>query len=394
MYPQCDPFAPEVIVPVTGADPSVPSVMAARTLPRYGQRDPDHPVLLGYCRTVVSNPCSSVSSLDTAREKIDDYPSGSGRPLPLDPVRAGDHRIICELRPGHAACGGREEHRHRPTGGARVGFVANAGMAVGMKTLEMNPILATILENGEFPGPDGQPIKIRAQISRRQGEFLQRIVSELKPKTTLEVGLAYGVSAMYICDALDKASDVRHIVIDSHQLTDVWNQGAGLNNLKQAGYQGMVEFIDAESQRALPRLEASGRKIDFAFIDGAHTFDHVLVDFFYIDRMLRKGGIIAFDDTGWPPIRKACRFIIKNRNYSVYDVLKRLEPETHSLKRRLLNGTVRFLGRHSDAIRGVVRPNVLEPDAPLEIAGRCVALRKEDDDTRGYRLDTIGHQDF
>lgn len=263
-----------------------------------------------------------------------------------------------------------------------------------MNKLEVNPVLAAILENGEFPGPDGQMIKVRAQISRRQGEFLQRIVSDLKPTTTLEVGLAYGVSAMYICDALDRTADVRHIVMDSHQLTDVWDQGAGLNNLKQAGYQDIIEFHDAESQRALPRLEASGLKIDFAFIDGAHTFDHALVDFFYIDRMLRKGGVIAFDDTGWPSVRKACRFVINNRNYSVYDVLQPLEPDTPSLKRRLFRGAVRFLGRHSSAFRGIVKPSVLDADAPLENAGRCVALRKEDDDTRGYTIDVLGHQDF
>jgi len=46
--------------------------------------------------------------------------------------------------------------------------------------------------------------------------------------------------------------------------------------------------------------EAQGERIDFAFIDGAHTFDHVLVDFFYIDRMLNVGGIVAFDDVGFP----------------------------------------------------------------------------------------------
>ena len=54
--------------------------------------------------------------------------------------------------------------------------------------------------------------------------------------------------------------------------------------------------------------EAQGERIDFAFIDGAHTFDHALVDFFYIDRMLNVGGIVAFDDLGFPCIEKVCRF--------------------------------------------------------------------------------------
>jgi len=32
--------------------------------------------------------------------------------------------------------------------------------------------------------------------------------------------------------------------------------------------------------------------VDFAFIDGNHVFEYVLVDFFLIDKLLRPGGAI------------------------------------------------------------------------------------------------------
>jgi predicted O-methyltransferase YrrM len=263
-----------------------------------------------------------------------------------------------------------------------------------MQSRKMNVVLEKILETGEFAGPKEQLIKVRGQIPREEGEFLQKIITDLKPKVTLEVGLAYGISALFICDALDQSSGARHIVIDSHQLTDVWDEGAGLHNLKKAGYEKIVEFHDAESQRALPQLEASGLKIDFAFIDGAHTFDHVLVDFFYIDRMLRIGGVVAFDDADWPTVGKVCRFIIKNRNYSVYESLGQLKPRKLTPKRRILHSAVQIFARHPSAINRLFKPQILEPDSTLGIAGRCVALKKEDEDTRGYVLSKIGHQDF
>ena len=260
----------------------------------------------------------------------------------------------------------------------------------------MNEILECIFSTGEFEGPDGQQIKVRANIPREEGDFLQRIVRSVNPTVSLEVGLAYGVSAMIICDSLQRTPETRHIVIDPFQHRETWGFGAGLNNLKKAGHGDIVEFHNVDSQTALPQLAASGLKIDFAFVDGGHTFDHCLVDFFYIDRMLRVGGVVAFDDTNRPTISKVIRFIVTNRNYSVYAALDPARSRPLSLKRRLLLELARRSARVSGAVEQLFKPQVLEPDASLGISGgRCVALKKEDDDTRGGAGPSdIGHRDF
>jgi hypothetical protein len=64
--------------------------------------------------------------------------------------------------------------------------------------------------------------------------------------------------------------------------------------------------------RALAEIERSGQRVDFAFIDGWHTFDFALVDFFFIDRISSVGGVVVFDDANWPAIRKVCRFVKTN----------------------------------------------------------------------------------
>jgi predicted O-methyltransferase YrrM len=258
-----------------------------------------------------------------------------------------------------------------------------------MRVIEMNPVLKRILETGHFEGTDGKLIAVFAQISHEKGEFLQKIITNINPVVSLEVGLAYGVSALFICDALDRTPNTRHIVIDLAQLGDPW-EGNGLYNLKKAGYDDIIEFHNMESQRALPQLEANGLKIDFAFVDGGHTFDHALVDFFYIDRMLRIGGIVAFDDVDFPSVKKVCRFIIKNRNYSVFGNLRPGQRYKPSLGHRVLVSAARF----SKKVQRWLKPEILETDAELNIISDCVAFKKEAEDTRGYTKSKLGHYDF
>lgn len=49
----------------------------------------------------------------------------------------------------------------------------------------------------------------------------------------------------------------------------------------------------------LSKLMDEGKQFDFAYIDGAHTLHHDGLAFCLIDRMLRPGGIVCFDDYGW-----------------------------------------------------------------------------------------------
>jgi len=177
----------------------------------------------------------------------------------------------------------------------------------------MGPVLQEILKTGFA---DGISVPLRSQITIGEGEYLQSAIKEIRPHVCLEVGLAFGISALFIREVLDPRC--RYIAIYPFQ-HHYWH-GIGLTNLRRAGHE--VEFYEESSQVALPRLWADGLTIDFAFIDGMHTFDHALVDFFYIDRMLRVGGVVAIDDANWPSLHKLCRFILTNRAYRVYDLCR------------------------------------------------------------------------
>lgn len=231
----------------------------------------------------------------------------------------------------------------------------------------MNQVLSEILRTKRSLSRDGKSsIDIHSGISIEEGELLSRLIAERKPKVSLEVGLAFGISALFICEALKQYTpNPRHIVIDPAQHAAEYWQGAGLANLERAGLGHFVEFIEKPSQIALPELIAAGIKIDFAFIDGNHTFDYALLDFFFIDQLLNVGGVVVFDDTGWPSLRKVARFVASNRSYKVIGHVGSDDgPRTRGLQGRA--------------------PESLQMDRRLGLEGECIAFEKQSDDARRF----------
>lgn len=257
----------------------------------------------------------------------------------------------------------------------------------------MNPILERIIETGTTTTPDGDAIPLHSQVATEEGEFLQQVIARTKPRTSLEIGLALGVSALYICEALTDVGAERHWVIDPHQygvkademsgetedqLAAGW-RGIGMHNLKEAGYGGLVELRGRTSHQALPQMEAEGIRIDFAFIDGWHTFDYALLDFFYVDRMLNVGGVVVFDDTLYPAVRKVCRYVATNRNYSVLG-----GPDLQPVTPPRLHHRVFYSLAGLPHLRRLVKPRFSQPDHTLGLPHRnFIAFRKDAEDVLG-----------
>jgi predicted O-methyltransferase YrrM len=126
---------------------------------------------------------------------------------------------------------------------------------------------------------------------------------------TIEVGLALGMSALFLCQAVVPRGG-SHVAIDPFQ-DESWN-GAGLRTLRDAGVGGVVEVIEEESQLALPRLVVEGREFDFAFVDGDHRFEGVFLDLYYMTRLVKPGGLVVVDDMWMPSVRTAMAYMEKN----------------------------------------------------------------------------------
>lgn len=238
----------------------------------------------------------------------------------------------------------------------------------------VNEVLRSILASQSVRTEGGIDRPLHSNIPSDEGEFLQGAIRKHRPRITLEVGCAYGISSLFICEALREVGGTKHIIIDPCQKLPQGNvqfgwEGIGLANLKRAGYSDLVEFHGVPSFQSLPALYAKGEKVDFAFIDGQHTFDYVLVDFFLVDKILKVGGIVVFDDMGYPSIRKVARYVLTNLPYrSLNGSQTSATPKVFSL---------RF-------IRGVVKPELRFPDQSLGISSdRFLAVQKTADDLIG-----------
>jgi predicted O-methyltransferase YrrM len=81
-----------------------------------------------------------------------------------------------------------------------------------------------------------------------------------------------------------------------------------------------VTFLAAPSDEALPRLELD-RPIDVAFIDGKHSFPHPVVDFHYVDRLLRPGGVLVIDDIPIPSVGVVYRYLLTSPDWELEEIV-------------------------------------------------------------------------
>jgi predicted O-methyltransferase YrrM len=156
--------------------------------------------------------------------------------------------------------------------------------------------------------------------SAGEAEALREWVTREGATHTIEIGLGYGISALFVCEGLCTNGDptARHVVIDPNQATRFAN--CGLQFLEEAGVAQLVDYYAEESQIALPRFLSEGRRFDLAFVDGNHRFDGVFLDLVYLGRLLRAGGIVFLDDYQLPSVARAASFFLSNLGWTLEEV--------------------------------------------------------------------------
>lgn len=243
----------------------------------------------------------------------------------------------------------------------------------------MNIVLRDILRSRQTLLPSGQTTEATSYIDEQCGNLLQELIREIRPKVGVEVGLAFGISTLFILEALAESGGQKLIGIDPAQHDDWW-RGGGLFNIERAGFQHLYEFHENTSQQVLPALVGKGEKVDFAFIDGWHTFDHTLIDFFYIDQMLSVGGVVVFDDVGYPAIRRVCDFVLTNRSYQIRGAIRLNTPNGFS--RRAKAQVNKLL---EPLVRTDKTPGIEAKGAEFQISDvYFLALTKVDSDNRRW----------
>jgi predicted O-methyltransferase YrrM len=159
----------------------------------------------------------------------------------------------------------------------------------------------------------------RVSIPKGDGDALRDLLLDENARVLIEIGLAYGSSALAIAEALVSkgTGGAVHLIIDAFQ--DEFHD-AGWNAIVAAGLTDVCSLLRERSQHALPRLVADGVVADAAFVDGSHIFHNVFVDLFFLRELVRPGGLVVLDDCSWPSVATAVRYFEINTGWQLESI--------------------------------------------------------------------------
>ena len=180
-------------------------------------------------------------------------------------------------------------------------------------------VLQSMYANEAQLGASGQHHHIddTTRISVEEGLTLYSLCVEAGVTSTLEVGLAYGFSTVYLLAGLERNGGGTHVAIDPYQATDWHSIGITTTRRLVAASATLTDksmvLIEEMSHAALADLERSDRTFGLTFIDGYHRFDDALVDFTLAARMCPIGGVIVLHDMWLDSIAAVASFLRSNR---------------------------------------------------------------------------------
>ena len=182
---------------------------------------------------------------------------------------------------------------------------------------------------------EGLPIPATGLSSENNLITIRNIVLESSPKQTMEIGLAYGGSALTILSTMaeihPETDAFNHTAIDPGQSEFGM---AGIEMVRRSGLGNHFRCVHESSATALPELLKAGDSFGFIYIDGYHIFEHVFTDMFYSLMLLEPGGTVLFDDCADPHVSKVIKFIRSNLSEQLRPLdLSPFQPSKSAFKR-------------------------------------------------------------
>jgi predicted O-methyltransferase YrrM len=119
------------------------------------------------------------------------------------------------------------------------------------------------------------------------GLFMASIIKMSKYKTVLEIGVFEGETTQHLINALPQGGQYVGIDINDYR-TDKTIA------LMEVGGKS-IDFILGNSLDELNKLPKN--HFDLIFVDGDHSFGHVLQEFKLVEKLVARGGVIVYHDT-------------------------------------------------------------------------------------------------
>jgi predicted O-methyltransferase YrrM len=143
------------------------------------------------------------------------------------------------------------------------------------------------------------------------------LIPQINPTKILEIGSYEGASACYLIDKLSEEKNIELHCVDSWEGGAEHKEGGNAETDMSAVEKRFTMNIDIAKQKVKNQLElfihkgysdqvlsnllSEGKNgyFDFIYVDGSHQAPDVLCDAILSFRLLKVGGVIAFDDYLW-----------------------------------------------------------------------------------------------
>ena len=207
----------------------------------------------------------------------------------------------------------------------------------------------------------------------------------------LELGFRYGVSTCYLAATLQDMGSVHITTIDLELVRDQQpNIQQLLNKCKLTSYVDIFFEPTSYNWRMMKFLEEDPTpRFDLCYLDGAHDWFVDGFAFFLVDKLLRPGGWIIFDDLNWtyaqsPALRNSPKVKsmpveeqITPQMRKVYELLVKPHPDYNDF---MVDGDWAYAHKVSDistrASRNIVREVVVQKEEVGFGAALLRAFRK------------------
>lgn len=130
-----------------------------------------------------------------------------------------------------------------------------------------------------------------SSTNKKNGMLMHNIIQYFNFKNILELGTSLGIGTSYLAYADNQAKI--STIEGSLSVYQIAKSNFEKHNLKN------IKIYNSKFDEILPKLLTDFQKIDFAYIDGNHTFDATLRYFNLILPFCHKNSVILFDDISW-----------------------------------------------------------------------------------------------
>ena len=179
--------------------------------------------------------------------------------------------------------------------------------------------------------------------------YLTTLNRNIKSVNIFETGTARGFSSICMAKALSDSGyegSICTIDVLPHFKKMFWNspfdhtKGEQTRQNLLINWANLIEryiiFIQGYTRHIIPKIAM--QRINFAFLDGSHTYKDVLIEFNMISKCQKKGDIIIFDDYNhkdFPGIVKIIDDIINKKNYEVKLIYNKKTSRNYAIAKKL-----------------------------------------------------------